>query len=154
MRLHQENYSIGRDKQSDIVLFSKTVSRCHARLIQLSGSHPLTISYQILDGDGTGKTSTNGITVNGEACRVHDLQEGDRVSIGNVQLSYCIESPTPAQDVQQSAAANLQQVKDLAPLLNPKSTLIDQMLPDDLPPGERPEEREDDLPATTLFRQP
>ena len=144
---------MGRDKYNDIVLFSKTVSRCHAHLIRIPTSRPSEVCYRILDGDTTGKLSTNGITVNDLSCKIHDLSNGDIITIGAVTMSYCIEKVVPFHQTQLSAAANLQQVEDRATSRNPKVTLVNHAIPDSPKIDETPEDWEDDLPATTLFRR-
>ncbi len=153
IRLHQNNYLIGRDKYNDIVLFSKTVSRCHAHLIRIPTSRPAEVCYRILDGDTTGKLSTNGIAVNDLSCKIHDLSNGDTITIGAVTISYCIEMILPFHQTQLSAAANLQQVEDLSATCNPKVTLVKHDIPEKPQTDETPEDWEDDLPATTLFRR-
>lgn len=153
IRLHQESYLIGRDKYNDIVLFSKTVSRCHAHLIRIPTSRPTEVSYRILDGDTTGKLSTNGITVNDLSCKIHDLSNGDTITIGAITISYCIEQVVPFHQAQPSATANLQQVEDISASRNPKVTLVDHDIPEKPKTDETPEDWEDDLPATTLFRR-
>ncbi|MGB7416810.1 MAG: FHA domain-containing protein, partial [Thermosynechococcaceae cyanobacterium] len=116
MLLYQDSYSIGRDKQNDIVLFSKLVSRCHARLAIVPGKNRTQDSYHILDGNATGKLSTNGITVNNKRCTIHCLRSGDNIEIGDIKLSYYIEQAKPLHQAQLSEAADLQQVEDFAPL--------------------------------------
>ncbi|NES22173.1 MAG: FHA domain-containing protein [Symploca sp. SIO3E6] len=57
-------YSIGRDSNADICLFSMFVSRRHATLVRQKrkdGSY----NYQIVDGDLEGRLSANGIMING-----------------------------------------------------------------------------------------
>ncbi len=153
IRLHQDSYLIGRDKHNDIVLFSKTVSRCHAHLIRIPTSHSAEICYRIHDGDTTGKLSTNGITINDLDSKIHDLSNGDTITIGKVKISYHIEQAVSLHQTQLSATAHLQQVEDLSAPRNPKLTIVPQAAPKTPKTGEIPEEWDDDLPATTLFRR-
>lgn len=80
IRLQDQTYSLGRGKQCDIILQSQFVSRHHATLIRREeddGNY-----YRIIDGDSEGKTSVNGLLVNGKKVRFHDLRNGDKVIFG------------------------------------------------------------------------
>ena len=80
INLQDEIYSIGRGLQCKIVLQSQFVSRHHATLIRRKeedGTH-----YRIIDGNSEGKTSVNGLLVNGRKVRFHDLKHSDRVIFG------------------------------------------------------------------------
>ena len=79
--LRDENYSLGRGQQCDILLQSQFVSRHHATIIkrvQENGEN----YYRIIDGDSEGKTSVNGLLINGRKVRFHDLKDGDKVVFG------------------------------------------------------------------------
>ncbi|MEO0409754.1 MAG: FHA domain-containing protein [Cyanobacteria bacterium P01_A01_bin.135] len=74
-------YSIGRDPKCDIRLVSQFVSRRHATLVQLpheDGSH----YYRIVDGNLKGKTSANGLLINGRKLQAHDLEDADKIVFG------------------------------------------------------------------------
>lgn len=81
-------YSIGRDPQCDIRLVSQFVSRRHATLVQLptdDGTH----QYRIVDGNLRGKTSANGLMINGRKLKAHDLQHDDEIVFGpQVHATY------------------------------------------------------------------
>ena len=81
VKLHNKTYSLGRGVQCNIVLQSQFVSRHHATLIKREdrdgGSH-----YRIIDGDCEGKTSVNGLSIDGKKVRFHDLKHGDKVILG------------------------------------------------------------------------
>ena len=81
-------YSIGRDPKCDIRLVSQFVSRRHATLVQLlndNGSY----YYRIVDGNLKGKSSVNGLLVNGRKLQAHDLQNEDEVVFGpQVRAKY------------------------------------------------------------------
>jgi|GEM_PF-3865223 len=83
-------YSIGRDVEADIRLFSKGVSRYHASLIWLN-QH-----YYIVDGDGDGQASTNGLLVNGQAIKESYLEPGDIVSFCQDTYAKLISEPAPS----------------------------------------------------------
>ncbi|MFB2892796.1 FHA domain-containing protein [Aerosakkonemataceae cyanobacterium BLCC-F50] len=81
-------YSIGRDPECNIRLYSQFVSRRHATLVQLpkkDGSY----YYRIMDGDATGKASANGLIINGRKTSAHDLKDEDEVVFGpGVKATY------------------------------------------------------------------
>lgn len=83
-----DQYTIGRDPKSDICLNSQYASRYHAVLLRLNqpdGSY----TYQIRDGAATGKSSTNGILVNGRKQLLWELKTGDTIVFGpQVRATY------------------------------------------------------------------
>lgn len=81
-------YSIGRDRECDIRLASFFVSRRHALLVQVPASEG-ECCYRIVDGDVDGQRSVNGLLVNGEMLKSHDLCNKDKVVFGpQVQFTY------------------------------------------------------------------
>lgn len=75
-------YSIGRDQNCDIRLYSQFVSRHHATLVQKQRDDG-TYSYQIVDGDlKSGKASANGLLINGTKRQLHDLEDEDEIVFG------------------------------------------------------------------------
>ena len=88
LMLEQAQYTIGRDTKNDICLQSQYASRFHAVLLRLD--HPDgTYTYQIRDGDVTGKPSTNGILINGRKHVGWDLKTGDTIVFGpQVRATY------------------------------------------------------------------
>ncbi|MBE9044116.1 FHA domain-containing protein [Pleurocapsales cyanobacterium LEGE 10410] len=80
INLQDETYSIGRGLQCKIVLQSQFVSRHHATLIKRTEED--STHYRIIDGNSEGKTSVNGLLVNGRKVRFHDLKNGDKVIFG------------------------------------------------------------------------
>ena len=80
VRLQNPTYSVGRGRQCDIVLQSQFVSRHHATLIERKEED--SSCYRIVDGDSEGKTSVNGLLINGKKVRFHDLKHGDKVVFG------------------------------------------------------------------------
>lgn len=69
--------TIGRARESDIVVQSEAVSRLHARLIQSEGA------WFIRDNG-----SKNGIFVNGKNCRESWLENGDIVQVGDFVFRF------------------------------------------------------------------
>ena len=87
IQLKNETYSLGRGVQCNIVLQSQFVSRHHATLIRRQGEERS--CYRIIDGNSEGKTSVNGLLINGKKVRFHDLREGDKVIFGpQVEATY------------------------------------------------------------------
>lgn len=68
-------FTLGRGLENDLILDDKRVSRYHAQLREIQGR------LSVLDLE-----STNGTFVNGERVRERVLHDGDRVSLGGVEL--------------------------------------------------------------------
>jgi pSer/pThr/pTyr-binding forkhead associated (FHA) protein len=79
--LKKTSYSIGRGKQCDILIQSPFVSRHHATILRRfrDDGH---VYYEIVDGDGKGNTSANGILINGRKLNSHELKHGDKIVFG------------------------------------------------------------------------
>ncbi|MBD2300915.1 FHA domain-containing protein [Nostoc sp. FACHB-87] len=76
-------YSIGRDRDCNIRLFSQFVSRHHATLVRLPrGKNNQTDYYRIVDGDAKGRPSANGLMINGRKMPAHDLKNEDEIVFG------------------------------------------------------------------------
>ncbi len=99
LALDAVTFSVGRDSNNSIVLHSTAISRQHAILLRLpnpEGGH----RFRILDGDSQGRPSRNGVTVNGQATRSHDLDDGDLILFGGkVKAQYCVRQ-LPLEDFQ------------------------------------------------------
>ncbi len=74
-------YSIGRDKDANIRLVSQFVSRRHATLVRLPRDYG-SYYYRIVDGDGKGRPSSNGLMINGRKIPAHDLKNEDEIVFG------------------------------------------------------------------------
>jgi pSer/pThr/pTyr-binding forkhead associated (FHA) protein len=73
--------SIGRDPRCTIRLASQFVSRRHATLVQLpqeDGGY----RYRIVDGSPKGKSSANGLLINGQKLQAHMLGDRDKIVFG------------------------------------------------------------------------
>ena len=97
--LDQSLFSIGRDARCTIRLVSQFVSRRHATLIQLPQEDG-TNRYQIVDGSPKGKTSANGLLINGQKLQTHVLSDLDKIVFGPqvwaiYHLLECDESTFP-----------------------------------------------------------
>ena len=81
-------YSIGRHPQCDMPLVSTFISRRHATLVQFPNEDG-SFYYRIIDGNLKGKTSSNGIVVNGQGRQHHDLKNADEIVFGpQIRATY------------------------------------------------------------------
>lgn len=100
LTLENSMYSIGRDRKCDIRLISQFVSRRHATLVRRSHEdNPHKYYYRIVDGDGKGKQSANGLMINGRKIAAHDLKNEDEIVFGpQVRAVYYVlkEDTTPS----------------------------------------------------------
>ncbi|MDX2241653.1 MAG: FHA domain-containing protein [Leptolyngbyaceae cyanobacterium bins.302] len=79
---------IGRDTKCDIRLSSQFVSRRQATLVRI-GNEDGTFFYRIVDGVPKGRTSSNGMIVNGRKTIACDLHDRDEIMFGpQVRLTY------------------------------------------------------------------
>ena len=89
--LENPTYSLGRASDCDLRIYSQFVSRYHATLLKCSPEDGYTY-YRIIDGYPPGKTSVNGLMVNGHKVSSHDLKHGDQIVFGpqiTVTYQYC-----------------------------------------------------------------
>ena len=84
-RMRRTLTTLGRSSESDIRLSDEQASRHHARIERewLPGSGEL--KYRISDAG-----STNGTFVNSEPARKTELQDGDKIQIGNTVLKFVV----------------------------------------------------------------
>lgn len=93
-------HSIGRDPQCDIRLTSKFVSRRQATLVKIADEEGKSY-YRIVDGIPKGKTSANGMLVNGRKTIACDLHDRDEIVFGpHVRAIYHLreEEEVPVYD--------------------------------------------------------
>ncbi len=83
--LYEATYSLGRHRGNSIVLRSPSVSRQHAILLRVTIPDTDQYCFRIIDGNFTGKGSSNGLLVNGTKCLSHNLKHGDVITFGNHQ---------------------------------------------------------------------
>jgi len=77
-------FSIGRHPQCSLTIEKKVVSRHHATIVWIKNKDDRNKGcYWILDGDGKGKKSKNGVYVNGKKISKHQLICGDLISVDN-----------------------------------------------------------------------
>jgi signal transduction histidine kinase/DNA-binding response OmpR family regulator len=80
--LEEDSYSLGRDSRNSIVLRGRNISRQHAMLLRIPGTHLGQFIFRLIDGNLNGQRSTNGLAVNGQSCTSRDLQNGDLMDFG------------------------------------------------------------------------
>lgn len=84
--LDRPMYSIGRDSSCDIRLVSQFVSRRHAMLVRIEEED--SDQYRIVDGH-KGKPSANGLLINGQKLKAHNLEHDDEIVFGpQVRATY------------------------------------------------------------------
>jgi hypothetical protein len=76
---------VGRDDEADMQVLDASVSARHARIVN---------SGQGFEVEDLG--STNGMFLGGERIRRAELQNGDRLTVGGVDLMFLLERPTDA----------------------------------------------------------
>lgn len=93
--LRDNIYTVGRDPINSIQIPNRYVSRRHAYLIRVpkrDGGSGFT--YCLVDGNRKGKTSTNGVYVNGQQATTYYLKTGDMVNFGpEIKAYFFVVSP-------------------------------------------------------------
>ncbi|MBE9199459.1 MULTISPECIES: EAL domain-containing protein [unclassified Nodularia (in: cyanobacteria)] len=113
--LHEATYSLGRHRENSIVLRSPSVSRQHAILLRVTIAETDQYRFRIIDGNFTGRGSSNGLLVNGTKCFSHNLKHGDVIIFGNnqAQAKYYAVS-----NLSESAFLACSEVEDLSEFLS------------------------------------
>ncbi len=108
----KECLTIGRKRDNDIVLDHPAVSSHHAQVITI-----LNESF-VEDLD-----STNGTFVNAKLIRKHALRDGDRISLGEHEITYVNELAHPAgRDLDQTAVLGMAGLQR-KPTVPPQATI-------------------------------
>lgn len=89
--LDKNTYSIGRNSTNSLVIHHRVISRNHANLVRVNYTNMKTKNdshsiFWIVDGDLKGNKSTNGIYINGKQYFCHQLQPGDIIFLGGVEV--------------------------------------------------------------------
>lgn len=89
--LDKNTYSIGRNSTNSLVIHHRVISRNHATFIRTNYHDIETKNYShsifwIVDGDLKGNKSTNGIYVNGKQYSCYQLQPGDIIFVGGIEV--------------------------------------------------------------------
>ncbi|MEI6063938.1 MAG: FHA domain-containing protein, partial [Pseudanabaena sp. ELA748] len=78
IKLIDDQYTVGREPDNTVRLYSDFVSRYHAVLQKVGDRHQ---TYKIIDGSISGKPSKNGIVLNAiYKVSSYDLKDGDIIS--------------------------------------------------------------------------
>ncbi len=116
-------YSLGRDSSNAIVLNADTISRQHAMLLRVPVPGTKQYRYRLVDGNAQGKPSANGVFVNNQPCRAHELDHGDTVRFGQtLEASYLTVLMEEAEFNSYLESISYQSLKSDA--LNAKETLM------------------------------
>ncbi|MBD2299909.1 MULTISPECIES: EAL domain-containing protein [Nostocales] len=125
--LQETTYSIGRDSRNAIVLRSRSVSRQHAILLRVTLPETDQYGFRIIDGNFKGKSSTNGLYVNGMKCVSHNLQHGDVIAFGNNQVQAKYYAVSHISEKAFSESVDIENISDFlleqAHAANPFPTL-------------------------------
>lgn len=136
--LQETTYSIGRHRDNSIVLRSPSVSRQHAILLRVTLPETDQYGFRIVDGNFTGKSSTNGLLVNGTKCFSHNLKHGDVIIFGDEQakgkyyaLSYLTEqefnASCAAEDLSDFLSEQVNQANPIATVvIDPESEIASE----------------------------
>ncbi|MEA5559011.1 EAL domain-containing protein [Nodularia spumigena] len=120
--LQEATYSLGRHRKNSIVLNSPSVSRQHAILLRVTIPETDEYGFRIIDGNFSGKGSSNGLLVNGTKCFSHHLKHGDVIIFGDYQAQakyYTDSNLSPTIFSASSQAVDLS-----ANAANPVQTLV------------------------------
>jgi diguanylate cyclase (GGDEF)-like protein len=126
--LYEATYSLGRHRKNSIVINSPSVSRQHAILLRVMIPETEQYGFRIIDGNFTGKGSSNGLLVNGTKCFSHNLTHGDVIIFGDHQAQatyYAISNLTDTEFLASCAAEDLSDfLSEPANFVNPFQTLV------------------------------
>jgi pSer/pThr/pTyr-binding forkhead associated (FHA) protein len=84
--LRGQRITVGRLPQNTIQIRDRTISACHAELIE-EGDH-----YRLHDLE-----ATNGVLVNGEPVTDYHLEEACKITFGGVECEFSTETPAEAE---------------------------------------------------------
>ncbi|MDB9375856.1 EAL domain-containing protein [Nodularia sphaerocarpa] len=126
--LREATYSLGRHRDNCIVLSSPSVSRQHAILLRVPIPETDQYGFQIIDGNFTGRGSSNGLLVNGSKCFSHNLKHGDVITFGDYQAQAKYYAVSNLLDTEFFASCQAEDLSDFLSeqgnSLNPVQTLV------------------------------
>ncbi|MCS6958927.1 MAG: FHA domain-containing protein [Pseudanabaenaceae cyanobacterium SKYGB_i_bin29] len=98
--LGASRYTIGRQTDNTIQIYSKFVSKYHAALLRIPKGEGGKYIYRILDGSIDGKPSVNGVTINKQTkVSSYDLQHGDIITLApDVEMKYLVLTPDTLEE--------------------------------------------------------
>ncbi len=123
--LGASRYTIGRQTDNTIQIYSKFVSKHHAALLRIPRSEPGKYLYRILDGGTDGKPSVNGVTINRQTkVNSYDLQHGDVITLApDVELKYLVLTPGTLEEDEWIGFESLQEFTNTGDSSSP-STIV------------------------------
>ncbi len=90
--LRDDAYAVGRDNTNAIRINNRFVSRRHAYLVRVPNQATRSgFTYCLIDGNRKGRSSTNGVYVNGDRVATHYLKSGDVLHFGPEIKAYFFE---------------------------------------------------------------
>ena len=99
------------------------MSRQHALLLRVPNPNTKRYEYRIVDGNAEGKTSANGVYINGKAVKSQTLKNGDSVEFGqHVKAAYLTLSMGEAEFVNYLESISYQSLK--SELVDSKATMV------------------------------
>ncbi|MBI3611040.1 MAG: FHA domain-containing protein [Nitrospirae bacterium] len=116
----QDEISLGRAPESDVVLTNFTISRLHAKIVKDSKG------CRIVD-----QASRNGTQVNGRPVSDAPLRDGDEIYLGKFPIRF--------SEISDEKIVVDEKSRELAPgtIIRPLSELLSSLAPDKKPPSER-----------------
>ncbi len=96
--LRGDAFAIGRDQSNAIRIVNRFVSRRHAYLVRVPSQKMRGgFTYCLIDGNRKGRSSTNGVFVNGVRIATHYLESGDTIHFGPEIRAYFFQvAPIPS----------------------------------------------------------
>ncbi|MEA5583665.1 EAL domain-containing protein [Nodularia harveyana UHCC-0300] len=122
--LQETTYSLGRHRKNSIVLNSPSVSRQHAILLRVTIPETDQYSFRIIDGNFSGRGSSNGLLINGNKCFSHHLKHGDTVVFGDFQAQAQYYAVSNLSDQEFLASC---QATDLSHLLEEQGNSVSHL---------------------------
>lgn len=107
--LRGDAYAVGREQTNAIRVVNRFVSRRHAYLVRVPSQTARSgFTYCLIDGTRKGKSSTNGIFVNGVRVATHYLKSGDVIYFGpEVKALFFEVAPLPSVPNPFNVSANV-----------------------------------------------
>lgn len=116
IELQESFYSIGRHPGNSIIIPSTKISKKHATIIKNKQNFSKE-SFYLLDGDGQGNPSTNGIFINGKKILKYELKHGDIINLTKeIQACYYIINHSSNQLLIQQKPENIFQKQTILQL--------------------------------------
>jgi pSer/pThr/pTyr-binding forkhead associated (FHA) protein len=122
VQLEDVAYSVGRDASNAIVVDGPSISRQHALLVRLPVPNA-GYRYRVMDGNSEGKSSANGVYINGERKSMHELKKGDIVRFGKeIKATYMTVAMEQAEFLNYFESLSYQSLK--SDVTDAKATMV------------------------------